>query len=306
MARKRFRIKYFSDLEVSNIDLRFIYPDFSRFTELSCPSFAIRDQAIFDINNYFGNKRIFSYWHRARDIHEIYAEAFRLFSILIGLIKFYVIVVRPFQKSEKAQKKMAFWLVYPIWFLELNSMIGFLGTNFRGVLGQYLEAQSSLICTGWLGISDGGRWLARDIQKPDIYPSVLFSMAQPSDDVFLGKFTQYRTSPLFLYQSLIQFSIYMTLFFGSLATTKKVKSTLIQIRVGFVYCFMVQFLLFGTLSIRLFFQSAIRSQFIVWGSAAASAVCLSCVLLELFGIYFNRDSEINSLKNSKNLIFAVI
>lgn len=43
LSRKRFRVKYFSDLEVSNIDLRLIYPNFGRFTELSCPSFAIRD-----------------------------------------------------------------------------------------------------------------------------------------------------------------------------------------------------------------------------------------------------------------------
>lgn len=72
---------------------------------------------------------------------------------------------------------MAFWLIYPIWFLELNSLIGFLGINFRGVLGQYLEAQSNLIGTGWLGISDGGRWLDRKIERPETYPSVFLGIA---------------------------------------------------------------------------------------------------------------------------------
>ena len=77
-------------------------------------------------------------------------------------------------------------------------------------------------------------------------------------------------------------------------------------RVGFAYCFMVQFLLFGTLSIRAFFQSSSKGQFILWGSAASSAICLICILVEIFGVYFNRVNEINGLKNSKGLMFAVI
>ena len=51
--RKRFRIKYFSNIEVSDIEVRFIYPNFGQFSSLSCPSFKILNLAAFDSNNYF-------------------------------------------------------------------------------------------------------------------------------------------------------------------------------------------------------------------------------------------------------------
>ena len=96
---------------------------------------------------------------------------------------------------------MFFWLIYPIWFIEVHAMIGFLGVNYRGVLGDFLEAQASVIGTGWLGIGDGGRWLTRGQQNVATnWKSWGTNFGTVSNDVFLGKFTEYAISPLFTYQ----------------------------------------------------------------------------------------------------------
>jgi hypothetical protein len=78
-------------------------------------------------------------------------------------------------------------------------MIGFLGVNYRGVLGDYLEAQSSVVSLGWLGIGDGGRWIERGEDRLTNYKNWGNDLGLISDDVFLGKFTEYGISPLFSY-----------------------------------------------------------------------------------------------------------
>lgn len=198
--RKRFRIKYYANIEVSDIEVRFIYPNFGQFSSLNCPSFKISNLAVFEVNNYFPIKKIYSFWHTARDIYTIYAEGFKVFAFLIGFLKLFIILIRPLLKTTPTAKKMLFWMVYPIWLLEANSMIGFLGTNYRGVLGYYLEAQSSVIATGWLGIGDGGRWISRRENELTDFSNWGSDLGTISDDVFLGKFTEYGISPLFIYQ----------------------------------------------------------------------------------------------------------
>ena len=98
--RKRFRIKYFSNIEVNDIEVRFIYPNFSQFSSLSCPSFKIANMAVFDVNNYFPVRRIFSFWHKARDIYTIYAEGFKVFAFLVGVLKLFIVLVRPLIKKN--------------------------------------------------------------------------------------------------------------------------------------------------------------------------------------------------------------
>ena len=137
---KRFRIVYYNDIEANDIEVRFIYPNFSQFTEFTCPSYTIANIAVFDSNNFVPIKRIYSFWHKARNVYSIYAEGFRLFAILLGLLKVFIVLIRPFLKISAASKKYYFWMIYTIWLLESNSMFGFLGTNFRGLLGLYLEA----------------------------------------------------------------------------------------------------------------------------------------------------------------------
>lgn len=81
---------------------------------------------------------------------------------------------------------------------------------------------------------------------------------------------------------------------------------LINLRVAFAYCFMMQLLTFSLLSMKVFVSSSYKSSWLCWSSALIGCIIFLFMIFELLGVFYNRQSEISGLNKAKALMFTVL
>lgn len=294
---KRFHITYHRDISQGPITLKFIYPQFRNSVE-TCPFFSIFNLKAFETNTYFPTTKIPSFWVKNEElINEQYIKGFRIMSLFIFLLKYFVILVVPFIQGKEKRKKL-FWITGNIWMLQGVSLLGLLGTNFRGLLGLFLDQAINSVIRVW---------------NIDLRINMTSDVRRLGDDVFLGKFSynskgedNYQLNGLIFYQMLFKIIIYLILMIASLTTTRKTKRIVIGMRVGFALTHLFEFIIFSTLSIKIFFYSSLRSHWLIWLSFIFGFILLFFSCMEIFGVYFHREDELLRLERSKYLMNSIL
>lgn len=254
--RKRFRIQYNRDIERSEIDIKFAYPDFNSL--IGCPVFNLR---FLNPKTYVIRERIPSHWHNPFNFGRTYKLYAIAINVMIFALQMFITFVRPFMKGMHNRTR-AFWVVKSVWFLQGLNLLGCAATNYRGVLGTFMRILAE----------ENFKYFGADLT---------LSLSTDNRNVFLGKFTSYNIKNEMVDIALWEMIVYVILLILSLALRDEWKKRLINMRIGYFYCNSARFIIFSLLSIEIFVRSN-TSNISIWFSFISSVLFLIISLSEFY------------------------
>ena len=300
---KRFFIKYKRNIELGEIRVRFLHPNFNSLLN-SCPYFTLFTTDLIQPRFYVEAERMPAHWANTSEmVRSQYLSGFKMMSVVILALKVMIVVFNPFVKTRKTRKKL-FWLIGNLWMLQTVSFIGLLGVNFRGLLGLFLKLASLSVLRVWnleqrYELNPDVHDIGRDVYMGKFSGWGHFTAVSNSSKALNGALETSAGTPefngLIIYQLLPEIVIYAILVIISILTSKKIRGIVTGMRVGFAYSHLLQITIFSILSIRIFLESSYSEHWLTISSFACSLILLPLMLFEAVGVHSHMEHELEQL-----------